>query len=134
MLPNLMPPAECHSPIDEYPSPPDDAPPPGRAWNRCQMNCRPLRGFSPWIAIRKRRPQPAIARSGHDCDIALTIASTISFDGWLVHSVTGRPGSAHTTVPCFAITLRGRSAPEFLGMSASIRKAKAIEHAACMLA
>src|SRR6201996_9006893 len=98
------------------------------------MNGLPLRGFSPWIAMRKRRLQPAIARSGQDCDIALTMASTISLEGWLVHSVTGRPGSAHTIVPCFAITLSGRSAPEFLGMSASIKNANAIEHAACMLA
>src|SRR5260370_34788905 len=105
MLPNLMPPTECHSPIDDQPSPPDDAPPPGRAWNMCQMKFRPVRGFSPWIAIRKRRPHPAIARSGQDVDNALMIASPISFDGWLVHSVTGRPGPPPTTVPCLARTL-----------------------------
>ena len=87
----------------------------------CQMKFLPLRGSSPWIAIRNRRPQPAIARSGQEADIAFTIASTISLEGWLVHSVTGRPGSAQTIVPCLAITFSGRSAPVFLGMSASIR-------------
>ena len=85
------------------------------------MKFLPVRGSSPWIAIRKRRLQPAIARSGQDADNALTIASTISLEGWLVHSVTGRPGSAQTTVPCLAITFSGRSAPVFLGISASIR-------------
>ena len=85
------------------------------------MKFRPVRGSSPWIAIRKRRLQPAIARSGQDADSAFTIASTISFEGWLVHSVTGRPGSAHTIVPCFAMTFSGRSAPVFFGISASIR-------------
>ena len=85
------------------------------------MKLRPLRGFSPWMAMRKRRLQPAIARSGHEADSALMIASTISFEGWLVHSVTGRPGSAHTMVPCFAITFSGRSAPSFFGISGSIR-------------
>ena len=67
------------------------------------------------------RLHPAIARSGQDADSAFTIASTISLEGWLVHSVTGRPGSAQTIVPCFAITFSGRSAPVFLGISASIR-------------
>ena len=117
----MRPPTECHSPIDDQPSPPDDAPPPGRAWNRCQMKFLPVRGSSPWIAIRNRRLQPAIARSGQDADSALTMASTISLEGWLVHSVTGRPGSAQTMVPCFAITFSGRSAPVFFGISASIR-------------
>ena len=42
--------------------------------------------------MRKRRPQPAIARSGHEADSALTMASTISFEGWLVHNVTGKNG------------------------------------------
>src|SRR5215203_5071022 len=32
--------------------------------------------------------QPAIARSGQDALSALMTASTISFEGWLVHSVT----------------------------------------------
>ena len=61
------------------------------------------------------------ARPGQEAAIALMMASTISFDGWLVQSVTGRPGSAQTMVPCFAITFSGRSAPEFFGMSGSIR-------------
>src|SRR4030081_1732358 len=98
------------------------------------MKLRPERGSSPWIAIRKRRPHPAIARSGHEADIALTMASTISFEGWLVHSVTGRPGSAQTMVPCLATSLSGRNAPAFFGISASIKQAKAITTAACMLA
>src|ERR1700682_244987 len=98
------------------------------------MKFRPERGSSPWIAIRNGGPLPALARSGHEADIALTMASTISFEGWLVHSVTGRPGSAQTMVPCLAITLSGRSAPAFLGISASIKYAKAITTAACMLA
>ena len=85
------------------------------------MKFLPVRGSSPWIAIRNRRLHPAIARSGHDAESAFTIASTISFEGWLVHSVTGLPGSAHTTVPCFATTFSGRSAPVFFGISASIR-------------
>ena len=58
---------------------------------------------------------------GQDAASALTIASTISFEGWLVHSVTGRPGSAQTMVPCLAITFSGRSAPSFFGISGSIR-------------
>ena len=37
-LPNLMPPAACHSPAPGQPSPAGEAPPPGRAWNMCQMN------------------------------------------------------------------------------------------------
>src|SRR3954471_5713795 len=98
------------------------------------MKLRPLRGSSPWIAIRNRRLQAALARSGQEADSAFTIASTISFEGWLVQSVTGRPSSAHTTVPCFAITLSGRSAPAFFGMSASIRYANAITTAECILA
>ncbi len=36
-----MPPAACHSPAPGQPSPADDAPPPGRAWKKCQMNGRP---------------------------------------------------------------------------------------------
>src|SRR2546423_899864 len=64
---------------------------------------------------------PAMARSGQEADSALTIASTISFDGWLVQRVTGRPGSAQTTVPSLATTLSGRRAPAFFGISASIR-------------
>ena len=49
----------------DQPSPFDDPPPPGRAWNRCQTKDRPGRRASlPLIAMRKRRPQPPIARSG----------------------------------------------------------------------
>src|SRR6202789_471466 len=100
----------------------------------CQMKFLPVRGSSPWMAIRNLRLQPAMARSGQDADNALMIASTISLEGWLVHNVTGRPGSAQTIVPCFAITFSGRSAPVFFGISASIRYAKAIATAACILA
>ena len=57
-----------------------------------RRSCGPVRGSSPWIAIRKRRPQPAMARSGQECRSALMMASTISFEQWLVHSVTGRAG------------------------------------------
>ena len=94
-----MPPTECHSPPLGHPSPPGDAPPPGRAWKRCQMNFRCVRGSVPAIAMRKRRPHPAMARSGHASASAVMIASTISFAQWLVHSVTGAPSFAHTTVP-----------------------------------
>ena len=106
MLPNLMPPAECHSPALGHPSPAGDAPPPGRAWNRCQMNLRRVRGSVPAMAMRKRRPHPAMARSGHASASAVMIASTISFEQWLVQSVTGAPSFAQTTVPGFAITRR----------------------------
>ena len=47
MLPNLMPPAACHSPAPGQPSPAGEPPPPGRAWNRCQMNGLPVRGSMP---------------------------------------------------------------------------------------
>ena len=106
MLPNLMPPAACHSPAAGQPSPAGEAPPPGRAWNRCQMNGRAVRGSMPWSAMRKRRPQPAIARSGQAGASALMIASMISWPQWLVHSVTGAPGRAQTTVPSLAITVQ----------------------------
>ena len=85
------------------------------------MNFFPVRGSSPWIAMRNRRPQPAIARSGQAAASALMIASMISCEQWLVHSVTGAPGIAHTTVPCFAITSIGRKAPSFFGVCGSIR-------------
>ena len=116
-----MPPAECHSPAPGQPSPAGDAPPPGRAWNRCQMNFRRVRGSVPAMAMRKRRPHPAMARSGQASASAVMIASTISLEQWLVQSVTGAPSFAHTTVPGFAITFRTRNAPSFFGVSASIR-------------
>src|SRR5205085_4927508 len=81
----------------------------------------PWRGSLPWIAMRKRRPQPAIARSGQAGANALMIASIISCPQWLVASVTGAPGLAHTTVPGFATTLSGRKVPSFFGVSGSIR-------------
>src|SRR5581483_11649750 len=125
-LANLIPPTAWPSPPLCQPSPALEAPPPPRAWNMCQMNGRPLRGFVPRIAIRKRRDQPATARSGQEPASALIIASAISCAQWLVHSVTGAGGYAHTTVPCFSLTSTGRNVPEFFGVLGSIRKANAM--------
>src|SRR5262249_24893163 len=86
------------------------------------------------IAIRKRRPQPAIARCGHAGARALMIASAISWAQWLVQSVTGAGALAHTTVPSRATTCRGRNVPSFFGVSGSIRYARAIAAADRMLA
>ena len=129
-----MPPAECHSPMVENPSPAADPPPPGRAWNMCQMKRRPLRGSVPFSAMRRRRPQPPIARSGQAGASATMIASMISLEQWLVHMVTGAPSRAQTMVPSFNTTCSGRNAPSFLVMSGSSRKAKAIATADCVLA
>ena len=85
------------------------------------MKPRALRGSSPWIAMRKRRLQPAMARSGQAGASALMMASTISLAQWLVQSVTGALPSAHTTVPGRAVTLSGRKVPSFFGTSGSIR-------------
>ena len=71
--------------------------------------------------MRKRRPQPAIARSGQDGASALMIASMISWPQWLVARVTGMPGLAHTTVPGRATTEIGRNVPSFFGVCGSIR-------------
>src|SRR5205823_10660361 len=79
------------------------------------------RGSLPWIAMRNRRPQPAIARSGQAGAKALMIASMISWPQWLVANVTGAPGRAHTTVPSLAMTVTGRKVPSFFGVSGSIR-------------
>ena len=91
--------AECHSPALGQPSPAGEAPPPGRAWKRCQMNLRRVRRSVPAMAMRKRRTHPAMARSGQASASAVTIASTISFAQWLVQSVTGAPSFTNTTVP-----------------------------------
>src|ERR1051326_3383423 len=64
-LPNLMPPAPCHSPPPGQPSPTGEAPPPGRAWKRCQMKGSFIRGSRPWMAMRQRRSQRVIARPDH---------------------------------------------------------------------
>src|SRR6202048_5229441 len=100
----------------------------------CQMKPRSVRGSRPWIAMRKRRPQPAMARSGQAGASALITASMISLPQWLVHNVTGAPALAHTTVPGLAITLSGRNAPSFLGVSGLIRYASAAATAARMFA
>ena len=45
--------------------------------------------------MRKRRPQPAMARSGQAGASALMIASMISWPQWLVESVTGARPRVH---------------------------------------
>src|SRR5205807_9296553 len=126
--------ALCHPPAPGQPSPATEAPPPGRPWKKCQRNERSLRGSLPWIATRKRRPQPAIARSGQAGASALTIASMISWPQWLVHNVSGKPSSAHTTVPGLAISSTGRNVPSFFGVSGSIRNDNATTTAEYVLA
>ena len=116
-----MPPTECHSPAVGQPAPAADAPPPGRAWKRCQMKRRPLRGSRPAIAKRKRRPQPPMTRSGHAGARAEMMASTISLLGWLVQSVTAAPSRAQTTVPSSMRTVSGRKAPSLRAVSGSSR-------------
>ena len=121
MLPNFSPPTVCHSPIDDQPSPPGEAPPPGPRMKHVPDE---VASGARILALDRDAEPPAPA--GHDAigqepTSALTIASTISFEGWLVHIVTGLPGSAQTMVPCFATTFSGRSAPEFFGVSGSIR-------------
>ncbi len=98
------------------------------------MKRRPLRGSTPFSAMRSRRPQPPIARSGHAGASATMIASMISLEQWLVHIVTGAPSRAQTMVPSFSTTFSGRNAPSFLVMSGSSRKAKAIATADWVLA
>src|SRR3989449_11778507 len=92
----------------------------------CQMNGRFVRGLTPLIAMRKRRPQPAIARSGQAGASALMIASAMSWAQWLVASVTGAGGYGQTIVPCRAITLTGREGPGVFGGRGSIRSANAM--------
>ena len=72
MLPNLMPPAACHSPAPGQPSPADEPPPPGRAWNRCQMNgllgarVDALNGHPEATAPARHRPLGACRRKRAD--------------------------------------------------------------------
>ena len=73
------------------------------------------------IAMRKRRPQPAMARSGQAGVSALMIDSAISCAQWLVESVTGAGGLGCTIVPGLRITFTGRKVPEFFGVRGSIR-------------
>ena len=90
------------------------------------MNGRPLRGSVPWIAMRKRRPQPASTRVGQAGASALITDSAISCAQWFVQRVSGAGGFAHTTVPALAITVSGRNVPSFFGVSGSIRYARAM--------
>src|SRR5712691_12485398 len=92
----------------------------------CQMNGRCVRGLTPLIAMRKRRPQPASARSGHAGASALIIASMISCAQWLVESVTGAGGFGCTIVPGFVSTVTTRNEPEFFGVRGSMRYASAM--------
>ena len=124
--PNLIPPTAWPSPAVSQPSPAGEAPPPPRAWNMCQMNGRFVRGFTPLIAMRKRRDQPAMARSGHARASALMTASAISCAQWLVASVTGAGGRGCTIVPSRVITFTGRKVPEFFGVRGSMRNASAM--------
>ena len=71
--------------------------------------------------MRKRRPHPAMARSGHAGASALMMASMISWPQQLVDSVTGLPGRGCTIVPSRVIKVMGRNAPSFFGVSGSIR-------------
>src|SRR5207253_2413813 len=121
MLPNLMPPAAWPSPAVGHPSPAAEAPPPPRAWNRCQMNGRSVRGLTPWRAMRKRLDQPAMTRSGHERARALSTASAMSWAQWFVQSVTGAGGSGQTIDPGRARTLTGRNVPAFFGVRGSSR-------------
>ena len=99
------------------------------------MNVLPVRGSSPWIAMRKRRPQPAIARSGQDADSALMIASTISFERWLVHSVTGRARiGPHDRALLGDHLQRPERAVVLWGSRRRSDRQSAIATAACMLA
>ena len=121
-LPNLMPPAACHSPPPGQPSPTGDAPPPGRAWNMCQMNGFRVRGSRPWMAMRNRRPQPGHRpiRTGRRQRLDDRLED-------LLRAVVGaqrhrRAGHWPTPrVPGLAITSSGRNAPSFFGVCGSIR-------------
>ena len=117
----MSPPAECHSPELCQPSPPEDAPAPGRAWNMCQMKSRPERGSRPLRAMRSRLPHAAIVRSGHAGARAVTTASMISWPQWEVDMVTGAQSSGQTIVPRFATISTGRMVPSFLAISGSRR-------------
>ena len=94
-LPNLMPPAVCHSPPAGQPSP-------GRGGAAARTGVehvpdeRPaVAGISvPWIAMRKRRPQPAMTRSGQAGSNARMIASMISCAQWAGRQRHRRPPRA----------------------------------------
>src|SRR5437763_16085339 len=116
-----MPPAAWPSPAVSQPSPAAVAPPPGRAWNRCQMNGRRVLGLTPLIAMRKRRPQPAIERPGHAGARALMIASAMSWAQWLVASVTGAGADGQTIVPSLTRVFTGRKVPELFGVGGAVR-------------
>ena len=78
------------------------------------MNARPLRGSVPLSAMRSRRPQPPMARSGQAPASATTTASMISLPQCDVDIVTGAPGLGCTIVPGLVISSTGRAMPSFL--------------------
>src|SRR2546428_12659621 len=90
----------------------------------CQMNGFRVRGLTPLIAIRKRRPHPAIARSGQAGASARMIASAISWAQWFVASVTGAGGEGQTIVPRLAVTLTGPNVPEVFRRRGPMREAE----------
>src|SRR2546428_11550517 len=92
----------------------------------CQMNGFRVRGLTPLIAIRKRRPHPAIARSGQAGASARMIASAISWAQWFVASVTGAGGEGQTIVPRFAMTLTGRDGSGVFGGRGAMRQGDAM--------
>src|SRR5439155_1593447 len=82
-LPNLIPPAACPSPAVGQPSPAGEAPPPGRAWNMCQMKGRPVRGSFPWMAMRVRlgkvdhQVRALLPHGGPDVDVLDAVAVVV---------------------------------------------------------
>ena len=135
MLPNLRPPAECHSPIEDQPSPAIEAPPPGRAWNMCQMKER-LRAarIVPLDGQAKAPPPAAHHAVGTDGRHRLDDRLDDLVRRMAGAQVTGALFVAQTIVPGLAMTVSGRKVPAFFGISASSTKAKAMATADCMLA
>ncbi len=74
-----------------------------------------------------------MARSGQALASALTTASTISFEQWEVHIVTGAPSRGSTMVPSLAMISIGRKQPSFFATSGSSRKAIAMRTALAVL-
>src|SRR5262249_37722216 len=113
-----MPPATLISPTFDQPSHPCDAPPPPRAWKKCQINWRPVLGSRPLMANRRRREKPALTTCGTAGARALKMASIISSPQWFVLIHTGAGGLGLTIRPLGAMTVIGRIEPSFLGTSA----------------